>query len=206
MSWNNKINTIRQEKSYFVKIYKNKETAITHLKQNQNHYTHLHLKSCSINKTKDFWSFKIFYSCMVCDSILLGCYCATGSPVIQGPLYPWRWGHYVPLKYCEPVTQWCSVISERNRIPHIILMLHRHTMWISHTPHTNLILKLKKNISVAVFEKLTAAQIIKTLWNVSFFIMRTFARHFNIFSSINGFKPTYSKTGFHSHYNIITGL
>lgn len=126
---------------------------------------------------------------MVCDSSLLGCYCATGSSVIQGPLHPWRWGHYVPLKYCEPITQWCSVIPERNRIPKIILMLHRHIMWISHTPHKILFWKLKKNISDTVSEKLTATQTIKTLWNVSFFLMGIFAWHFKMFSSMNGFKP-----------------
>jgi len=61
MSRNNKINTILHEKSCFVKIYKNNETAITHLKGNQNPYTHLNLKSCSINK-KLFPSFQIFTS------------------------------------------------------------------------------------------------------------------------------------------------
>jgi hypothetical protein len=24
------------------------------------------------------------------------------------PINPWRWGHYIPLKYQEPITQWHS--------------------------------------------------------------------------------------------------
>jgi len=34
----------------------------------------------------------------------------------MGPIDLWRWGHYIPLKYQEPITQWHSPYPRWNRM------------------------------------------------------------------------------------------
>jgi hypothetical protein len=186
MSWNNKINTIHHEESYFVKIYKNNETAIAHLKGNQNPYTHLHLKSCSINKKNclQVLRFSQLYGLRFRSSGMLLCHWVisnsrTTIPLKMRPLCSFEilWTNY-------PVMQ-CRIWEEQNP-QNSSFAAQIYNVDFPHPKHKSH-LKIKEKDLSSSFWKTYNHSDDQDVWNVSFFLIRIFARHFKNFSSMNGF-------------------